>query len=134
MWLSLLSSKWQHFEKKRAKTGFQRWQIRPFLENCHKPPDFDKVLWPNHFSYKHLRHYCGKTISKSFIWHLVFWNLPGGLWWLLEKSGLIWAFQISRNFFQFSPRFFQPLGKYFNLNYFDIKIFQPVLHFSAMMK
>ena len=33
------------FSKKREqKLGFQRWQIRPFLEKRQKPPDFDKVL------------------------------------------------------------------------------------------
>ena len=113
MWLSLLSSKWQHFEKKEQKTGFQRWQIRPFLENCHKPPDFDKVLWPNHFSY---RHYRGKTISISFIWHLVFWNLPGGTpvmtswkkWPHLGISDIKKFFPIFTKIFSTSGKIFQP--------------------------
>jgi len=31
-------------KKREQKPGFQRWQIRPFLEKRQKPPDFDKVL------------------------------------------------------------------------------------------
>ena len=103
-------------KKREQKTGFQRWQIRPFLENCHKPPDFDKVLWPNHFSYKHFRHYRGKTISISFIWHLVFWNLPGGTpvmtswkkWPHLGISDIKNFFPIFTKIFSTSGKIFQP--------------------------
>ena len=132
MWLSLLCSKWQHFEKKRAKNRFPAGKLGHFWKTA-----------TNHLTSTKC---CDQTTSATGItverqypylsfgtWFCEIY-LEVLLWWLLEKSGLIWAFQISRIFFQFSPRFFQPLGKYFNLNYFDIKIFQPVPHFSAMMK
>lgn len=57
------------------KLGFRHWQFRPFSQKLPKPPDFDKWLWPNHSSYKILWPTPGKTISISFIWHLVFRNL-----------------------------------------------------------
>ena len=101
------------FWKKESKEQVFSWQIRPFLENCHKPPDFDKVLWPNHFSY---RHYRGKTISISFIWHLVFWNLPGGTpvmtswkkWPHLGISDIKKFFPIFTKIFSTSGKIFQP--------------------------
>ena len=65
------------FWKKGSKnTGSQCWQILPFSEKRQKPSDFDKVLWPSHFrNEKKLHTPAGKTMSISFIWHLVFQKL-----------------------------------------------------------
>ena len=60
--------------KPKVRTIWRYECLNEGFQLC-KPPNFDKLLCPNHFSYKILWHTPGKTMSISFIWHLVFLNL-----------------------------------------------------------
>ena len=51
MSLCLLVSKLEHFKKSCQKNIFIAWDLLPFSEKRQKPPNFEQVPLPNHWTY-----------------------------------------------------------------------------------
>ena len=79
MSLCLLVSKLEHFKKSCQKNIFIAWDLLPFSEKRQKPPNFEQVPLPNHWTYNVLWGIFGKTISRSFIWYPRKWCMSNGL-------------------------------------------------------
>ena len=79
MSLCLLVSKLEHFKKSCQKNIFIAWDLLPFSEKHQKPPNFEQVPLPNHWTYNVLTGIYGKTISRSFIWYPRKWCMSKGL-------------------------------------------------------
>ena len=79
MSLCLLVSKLEHFKKSCQKNIFISWDLLAFSEKRQKPPNFEQVPLPNHWTYNVLWGIFGKTISRSFIWYPRKWCMSNGL-------------------------------------------------------
>ena len=66
-------------KKVAKKLIFSAWDLLPFSEKRQKPPNFEQVPLPNHWTYNVLWGIFGKTISRSFIWYPRKWCMSNGL-------------------------------------------------------